>query len=53
MIYAPGVSNDDIGVTTDAYKKHPSLPLVYSGYSGGKRTAYIIVLASQHDGQSH
>jgi hypothetical protein len=53
MIYAPGVSNADIGMNMDAYKKNPSLPLVYSGYSGGSRTAYIIVVASENKGHGH
>jgi hypothetical protein len=53
MIYAPGVTNADIGITMDAYKKHPSLPLVYAGYSGGARTAYIIVMAAEDKGHSH
>jgi len=43
MIYAPGVSNADIGMTKEA--KTPGLPFVYAGYSGGARTAYIIVMA--------
>src|SRR5437016_11732638 len=47
MIYAPGVTNADIGINMDVYKRHPSLPLVYAGYSGGARTAYIIVLAAE------
>jgi len=47
MIYAPGVTNADIGITGDALKQTPGLPFVYSGYSGDKRTAYIIVPASQ------
>lgn len=46
MIYAPGVTNADIGMNMDAYRKHPSLPLVYGGYSGGARTAYIIIVAA-------
>ena len=54
MIYAPGVANDDIGISMDALRKHPSLPFVYSGYSGGVRTAYIIVIATGDDkGHSH
>jgi hypothetical protein len=53
MIYAPGVTNADIGMNMDAYKKHPSLPLVYAGYSGGARTAYIIVMATEDKGHSH
>ena len=53
MIYAPGVTNADIGVNMDAYQKHPSLPLVYAGYSGGARTAYIIVMAAEDKAHSH
>jgi hypothetical protein len=52
MIYAPGVTNADIGMNMDAYKKHPSLPLVYAGYSGGARTAYIIVMATEDKGHT-
>lgn len=51
MIYAPGVSNVDIGMTADAFNNDPSLPLIYDGYSGGSHTAYIIVIAS--DGAVH
>jgi hypothetical protein len=47
MIYAPGVTNADIGMNTDAQTKHPSLPFIYAGDSGGARTAYIIVMASE------
>ena len=50
MIYAPGVSNDDIGMTKEA--KTPGLPFVYSGYSGGTRTAYIIVVAGESAGHA-
>jgi hypothetical protein len=52
MIYAPGVSNEDIGVSNEALKKTPGLPFVYSGYSGGSRTAYIIVTANQAAGHT-
>jgi hypothetical protein len=52
MIYAPGVSNADIGVTDDGLKKTPGLPFVYSGYSGGTRTAYIIVPAAGSSGHT-
>lgn len=45
MIYAPGVSNDDIGTTREGMQKTPGLPFIYSGYSGGTRTAYMIVMA--------
>jgi hypothetical protein len=53
MIYAPGVTNADIGMNMEAYKKQPSLPLVYAGYSGGARTAYIIVIAAQDKAHTH
>jgi hypothetical protein len=53
MIYAPGVTNADIGMNREAYKKNPSLPLVYQGYSGGTRTAYIILIASDEKGHAH
>jgi hypothetical protein len=53
MIYAPGITNADIGVNADALKKSPSLPFVYAGYSGGARTAYIIVKATEGKGHTH
>jgi hypothetical protein len=45
MIYAPGVSDADIGTTLEGMQKTPGLPFIYSGYSGGTRTAYLIVMA--------
>ena len=51
MIYAPGVTNADIGMTKEGYQINPSLPGVYAGYSGGSHTAYIIVLATEHKSQ--
>jgi hypothetical protein len=53
MIYAPGVSNADIGITDEALQKNPNLPLVYDGYSGGARTAYIIITASDSEAPTH
>jgi hypothetical protein len=50
MIYAPGVTNNDIGVTKEGMQKTPGLPFVYSGYSGGSKTAYIIVMATESAG---
>jgi hypothetical protein len=50
MIYAPGVTNADIGMTKAATT--PGLPFVFSGYSGGARTAYIIVMANQSSGHT-
>jgi len=52
MIYAPGVTNEDIGVSNEARKKTPGLPFVYSGYSGGSRTAYLIVMANESAGHT-
>jgi hypothetical protein len=48
MIYAPGVTDADIGMSKEATT--PGLPFVYSGYSGGAKTAYIIVMAGQSTG---
>lgn len=53
MIYAPGVSNADIGMSTPARNSAFTLPSVYSGYSGGARTAYIIVVAAPRAEHSH
>jgi hypothetical protein len=53
MIYAPGVTNADIGMNMDAYNRNPSLPLVYAGYSGGARTAYVIVMATAGKAHPH
>lgn len=47
MLYAPGVSNADIGIRREAPKDRFDLPFVYAGYSGGTRTGYIIVLAKE------
>lgn len=53
MLYAPGVSNNDLGVTEEALRKNPSLPFIYDGYSGGTRTAYIIVPAANGEEHQH
>jgi len=53
MIYAPGVSNGDIGIGEAASKDRFALPFVYSGYTGGTRTGYIIVLATEGKGHVH
>lgn len=52
MLYAPGVSNADIGVSGAALKTTPGLPFVYSGYSGGTNTGYIIVMAIESAGHA-
>jgi hypothetical protein len=47
MIYAPGLSNADIGMPGQKQPTDPyTLPSVYRGYSGGAHTPYIIVLAA-------
>jgi hypothetical protein len=52
MVYAPSVSNADIGmVGGDAAKERYALPFIYAGYSGGAHTAYIIILATE--GKAH
>jgi hypothetical protein len=49
MIYAPGVSNADIGVDPrKAQERHA--PWVYAGYSGGTRIAYLMVMAAKEGG---
>jgi len=53
MIYAPGVSNADIGMTEEAFKDNSSLPVIYDGYSGGSRMAYIIIMASDNAAHTH
>lgn len=47
MIYAPNVSNADIGLTPEAMKTAAGLPFIYSGYAGGAKTAYIIVMTGE------
>jgi hypothetical protein len=46
MIYATDVSNANIGLTKEVQKQNPLLPFIYTGYSGGSRTAYLIILAT-------
>lgn len=60
MIYSPGVTNADIGMAgmeeRSSEKRSASkfaLPRVWSGYSGGTRTAYIIVLAAPNQAHGH
>ena len=53
MIYAPGVSNEDIGVGEAASKDRYALPFIYTGYTGGTRTGCIIVLATEGKGHIH
>jgi len=53
MIYAPGVSNADIGAPEHSTASPFALPAVYTGYSGGTHTGYIIVLAAPNAEHSH
>jgi len=53
MIYAPGVSNRDIGIDHGASRDRFALPFVHAGYSGGTNTGYIIVLAIEGKGHLH
>ncbi len=53
MIYAPGVTGDDIGMAHGRPAGAYALPTIYSGYSGGARTAYIIVPAAGGAGHGH
>jgi hypothetical protein len=54
MIYSPDVTNADIGASGRPRDSRYALPAVYAGYSGGSRTAYIIVPAAQQGaGRDH
>ena len=53
MIYAPGVTNRDIGIGDGKSGDRFALPFVYAGFSGGTRTGYIIVLATEGKGHAH
>lgn len=53
MIYSPGVSNADIGMDVEQPAGPFSLPKVFAGYSGGSRTAYIIVVAAPSTAHAH
>jgi hypothetical protein len=56
MIYSPGVTAADIGMEGMGQQKAASkfsLPRVTTGYSGGTRTAYIIVDAAPNQAHGH
>lgn len=44
MIYAPGVTNADLGYSKDAAKQDRSLPFVFAAGAGGIELAYIITV---------
>jgi len=48
MIYAPGLTNSDIGVSSEGMKANAGIALRLFGIFGGTRTAYLIVPASQN-----
>lgn len=53
MVYAPGLSNADIGMNVPHSGSKFALPTVYAGYSGGTHSAYIIVPAALSAGHAH
>jgi hypothetical protein len=53
MFYAPGLKNADIGMPPPNRDGQYSLPSVYSGYSGGTRIGYIIVVAAPSGVHAH
>lgn len=53
MIYAPGLSNADIGMSARPQGSEFALPSVFAGYSGGTHTAYIIVHAAPASARQH
>jgi hypothetical protein len=44
MIYAPGVTNADVGHSPEASKTNPSLPFVFSSGAGGSELGYLITV---------
>jgi hypothetical protein len=44
MIYAPGVTNEDIGYVREAAGSNPSLPSIFRSGAGGAELAYLIVV---------
>jgi hypothetical protein len=53
MVYSPGVTGADIGMAVRQPASKFALPTVTSGYSGGQRTAYIIIAAAPNTGRDH
>jgi hypothetical protein len=53
MIYSPGVTNADIGMETKPTASRFDMPRVTTGYSGGQRTAYIVIRAAPSEGSGH
>jgi hypothetical protein len=53
MIYSPGVSNADIGMDQQPANSKFALPKITTNYSGGSRTAYIIIWAAPNEAHGH
>jgi hypothetical protein len=53
MIYSPGVTNADLGMDPPPAMSKFALPRITTGYSGGQRTAYIIIWAAPNERHSH
>lgn len=48
MIYAPGVSNVDIGHSPAAAKGDPSVPFIFAAGAGADNLTHIITTPGQH-----
>ncbi len=44
MIYAPNITNEDLGTTAAARRDNPNLPVIFSGGAGGARLGYLITM---------
>lgn len=44
MIYAPGVSSEDLGYSREAAIAHPSLPVIFRAGAGGTELGYLIIV---------
>ena len=44
MIYAPGVSSEDLGYSRDAATANPSLPVIFRAGAGGTELGYLIIV---------
>lgn len=44
MIYAPGVSSEDIGYSREAATANPSLPSIFRSGAGGAELGYLIIV---------
>jgi hypothetical protein len=44
MIYAPGVSSEDLGYSREAATANPSLPVIFRSGAGGAELGYLIIV---------